>query len=275
MLESLSFYGAVVVQAVTEAFPISSSSHLIVWDRFFPFSQGHDVFYGALHLGTLAVLMTLFSWDIGWGLKGLWHLVRGLWTKHARFTVMTAMATGPSVAVGWWLHHQGWDQWMHSLLWISGINAIVFGVLMGWIDIACWERQSVPILNIPVRHGFYMGCAQALALIPGVSRLGICLTMGRWLGYHLNTTSHLSFVLGMPVMAGAVALKFYGLNPSDLGLGSPGFPWSTLGTVVAITYGLHLPCMLWFLHWCSGPGRRLWPFALYRIFLGLVILALA
>ena len=200
-----------LVQGMTELLPISSSGHLILVPWLFDwtylkendaFNQTFDV---SLHLGTCVAVGAYFWHDVV-TLLGAWFGTlgrRSIKTTDERLAWVVLVATIPAALVGFLLEdviaeHMGEP-------WQIAIFLAVFGLLLGWADrrpqrYARWATSSL-------RQGLLVGLAQSLALMPGVSRSGITITAGRFLGLDRDSAARFSFLLLLPITVGAVVFK--------------------------------------------------------------------
>jgi undecaprenyl-diphosphatase len=199
--------GLGLVQGATELLPISSSGHLILvpwladWEYLEQNDQFNQTFDVALHLGTLAAVAAYFWSDlVGLGLAW-WRSVRRrrVATPDERVAWFLAVATVPGATVG----GLGSDAIPEHLgePWQIAILLAVFGILL-------WIADRKPALRDPgdlgLREAVIVGLAQSLALAPGVSRSGITITAGRFLGLGRDDAARMAFLLLVPITLGAV-----------------------------------------------------------------------
>lgn len=252
-----------IIQGITEAFPISSTAHLVLFSIFTGMTEHTVQMDVALHLGTLISWMCVFH-------KDLWRLTEGLikglcGKKDSALQEVGSLiaATVPVVIVGFILNYAGIHP--RGTLWIA-INTLVFGLIFYGANRWGPCRKEGNVDNW--RDGAKWGLFQAMALFPGVSRLGICITGGRLLGYCPQAAVRFSFLMGIPSMAGALVLKapeiatlFQG---SDKGL---------FLKVVALSCAVNIPCVKVFQMWVAKYSMSI--FAGYRILLGIWLLGFA
>ena len=198
-----------IVQGVGEFLPISSSGHLIIvrwlfnWESIIEQAGGNidialDV---ALHVGTLlAVLIYFFQDWLEMTIKGL---TTGLQTKPGKMFWYLVAATIPGGVAGLVLESKIEHIFRSQPLIIAGGLAIM-GVILYYVDKNFAARTNLE--KITFKQALLIGTAQALALIPGVSRSGITMTTGRLLGFTREASAKFSFLLATPIIAGA-ALK--------------------------------------------------------------------
>jgi undecaprenyl-diphosphatase len=261
-----------LVQGATELLPISSSGHLILvpWLADWTYLEQHDSFNKtfdvALHLGTLVAVVAYFWHDIIDLLRALGRSItrRRIETREERIVWFVAVATIPAVAVGAATadlidEHLGEP-------WQIAIFLAVFGVLL-YIADRTPQRRSMGDLSL--RQAVVMGFAQCLALMPGVSRSGITITAGRFMGLDRDSAARFSFLLLIPTVFGAVIYE--GVRNVILGDLPAGWEGPFLvGTLAAVGSGLLAITGL------LGYVRKhdYTPFVVYRLIVALIILLL-
>ena len=259
-----------VVQGATELLPVSSSGHLILlpWAAGWHYLEEHPdfnkTFDVALHLGTLVAVVIYFRSDVGrliaaW-VRSVVH--REVVTDDQRVAWYVALATVPAAIVG-----AVGENFIEKRLgdpWQIAIALAVFAVLLWLADQLSTERR---ILDIGYRGAIFVGIAQCLALLPGVSRSGITITAGRFLRLDRDSAARFAFLLLIPIVFGASLLKgikdvlIDGLPPGSVG------PF-VVGMIAAAVVGLFA---IWAL---LGYVRRhtYTVFVIYRLVLAAVIL---
>ncbi len=203
-----------IVQGLGEFLPISSSAHLIIvpwlfgWDDSNSFlnSQTYDV---ALHMGTLLALLGFF-WRDWLGL--LRHAIRPH-TEQGRLFWLIVVASLPGAAIGFVLDRVAADYFRDKYLLIASTLAIM-GVILYVVDRSV--RREDTLGQIGWGKALLIGFAQTLAFVPGVSRSGSTMTMGRALGLGRDTAARFSFLMAMPITAGAGLLKLGDLDTAAL-----------------------------------------------------------
>jgi undecaprenyl-diphosphatase len=261
-----------IVQGLTEFLPISSSGHLILvpWAAEWTYLQADDdfnqTFDVALHLGTLLAVVFYFRYDIV-RLVAAWVTTvrrRRIESPDERVAWLVAVATVPAAFVGaagegLILDHLG-EPWQIAIL------LAVFAVVL-WLTDRRTPTRRMSELGLGSALG--VGLAQTLALAPGVSRSGITISAGRFLGLDRDSAARFSFLLLVPTTFGAVVWK--GVNDvvlADLPAGSAG-PF-TVGVIAAAVSGL---AAIWAL---LGYVRRhdYSLFVLYRLVVAAIVLLL-
>jgi undecaprenyl-diphosphatase len=199
-----------LTQGTTEFAPVSSSGHLILVPWLFNWSIVNDValnktFDVALHVGTLVGAVVYFRRDIGRYLVAWIHSIRtrAIATMDERLAWALVLGTIPGAVAG-----AAFEDVIQEHLgepWLIAVMLAVFGVLLWWVDAR--SRNDRGIDSVGVRTGVGLGVAQALALQPGVSRSGITMTAARWIGLDRESAARFSFLLAIPIIAGAGLLK--------------------------------------------------------------------
>jgi undecaprenyl-diphosphatase len=248
-----------IVQGLGEFLPISSSAHLIITPWFFGWHQ-HPIFASqtydvALHMGTLLALLGFFWRD--W-----FHLLRNSWrpqTEDGRLFWLIVIASLPGAAIGFILDRYAEDFFRDQYLVIAAALSIM-GLVLYYADRDIPQRDD--LREISWFKALLIGLAQTFAFVPGVSRSGSTMTMGRALGLKRETAARFSFLMAMPITAGAGLLKLQDINTIEL-QSAPfwlGIGMSFLVGVLAIGFLLQYLRQNSFL-----------PFVLYRIALAVVI----
>jgi undecaprenyl-diphosphatase len=247
-----------VVQGLTEFLPVSSSGHLILVPHVFGWPDQGLAFDAAMHLGTLGALLAYFRVE-------LTELLTGALAR--RLAVLLAAASLPALAIGW-LANQWIEAHFRSPLIIAVATAF-WALVMWWADRRAVEapsRAGDPLARVECGQGLAVGCAQALALVPGTSRSGITITAGLFAGLDRATAARFSFMLGIPVTGAAGAYKMLQLLRSGVTSADAG-PLA-LAVLAAFASGW---LAVWFL--VNYLKRRsLLPFVIYRLLLAAIIL---
>lgn len=226
-----------ITQGVTEFAPISSSGHLILvpWLFGWPILNNPDfnkTFDVALHLGTLAGALVYFRRDVIRYLGAWGRSIRGrsISTVDERIAWALVIGTIPGVIAGAALESVVQDKLGQPLV-IAAMLA-VFGVVLYVVDRAVSSRRVIK--DLTVRDGLILGVAQAVALQPGVSRSGITITAGRAMGFDRESAARFSFLLSLPIIAGAGIYKGIDLVKTGLPQGMAGpFFWGVLSSAVS------------------------------------------
>jgi len=256
-----------VVQGLTEFLPISSSAHLRIIGPLLP--SGGDpgaAFTAITQIGTEAAVLLYFRHDIVRIFLAWWHsLTQARWRRHpdARMGWLIIIGTLPIALLG--LVFKDAIETHLRNLYITAAMLIGFGIVLGLAD--RFSSRERHLNQLTWGHGLLFGFAQAMALIPGVSRSGGTITAGLLMGYTREAAARYSFLLAIPAV---LASGFYQLYRS-WEHGSPIAAGPTaLATVVAFVVGYGV--IVWFLKLVST--RSYMPFVIYRVALGLLVLAL-
>lgn len=266
-----------VIQGLTEFLPISSSAHLRIAGEFLPAATDPGATFTAItQIGTEIAVLVYFWRDIT-GILSSWfrHLVSSRAVREAmspqqraqvRMGWLIIVGTIPIVIVGYTA--QSAIREVFRSLWLVATVLIVFGVVLWLADHFGRTTKTLDQLNVP--HGLSYGLAQTLALIPGVSRSGATISMGRALGYSRVEATRYAFLLAIPAVFGS---GFYELRTAVFNPAAAG-PLDFVATAVAtVTAGLvGFAVIAWLMRFLT-TGSFL-PFVLYRLGLGGLLLVL-
>ncbi len=254
-----------IIQGLTEFLPVSSSAHLILASHLFRWPDQGLVLDVSVHLGTLLAVVIYFRYD-------LLNLVRA-WREPPddpvtiqRRVLGKALLIGtvPVVAAGALFY----DLVAHALRDVRVIAwaTLAFGLALLAAD--RWAPRYRKLDSLGLQDGLLIGLAQALALVPGTSRSGATLTMGRLLGFTPSEAARFSFLLSIPVIAAAGLRGLWSLFTAGTGLA-----WLQFLVAVGFAAVAGWFCIAAFLALLSRVG--LVPFIVYRLALGLVLLGLS
>ncbi len=210
-----------IVQGISEFLPISSSAHLILIPWFFKWEDPGLTFDVFLHLGTLLAMLIYFARD-WWALlkAGFFSIIErriGFEKERTQFWCI-ALATVPGVIMGMLFHHAA-ENFFRSPFLIA-IPLASVGFLLYWIDGNYPGLKNIDELRI--KDAILIGIAQSAAIIPGVSRSGSTMAMGRYLGLNRESAARFSFLLCMPITLGACVYegrKFLGQTTHEYPMG--------------------------------------------------------
>jgi undecaprenyl-diphosphatase len=255
-----------VLQGLTEFLPISSSAHLRIFPELFGWGDPGAAFTAVVQIGTELAVLLYFRKDI-WRIGSAW--VRSLYDARWRGNVDARMGwfiivgSLPIVMLGILLKDVI-EQDFRSL-WIIGTTLIVLGVILGIADRIGSTRRTLK--HMTIQHAIMLGFAQAMALVPGVSRSGATISMGRVLGYEREAATRFAFLLAIPAVVGAGLFELPEIPHGDNAYG----PGPTLvATIVSFVVGY--AAIAWLLRYVST--RSYLPFVLYRIGLGVFTLTM-
>jgi undecaprenyl-diphosphatase len=194
------------LQGCTEVLPISSSAHLILIPRLCGWPESGLTFDVALHLGTFLALALYFRHDIIELAGSLFatSASRSLPPPARRLPLLIIAATIPAAVVGK-LYEHPIEELFRSRPLLIAASLVLFGLLLGMADRL--GRKGRGMGEITAGRAMIIGLFQCLALVPGVSRSGITITAGLMLGFTRETAARFSFLLSLPIVAGAALLK--------------------------------------------------------------------
>ncbi len=214
-----------ITQGITEFAPISSSGHLILvpWAFGWPILNNPDfnkTFDVALHMGTLVGALVYFWHDVVRYIAAWARSIRArsIGTTDERIAWALVIGTIPGVIAGALFESTIQDK-LGQPVWIA-IMLAAWAVVLYVVDRVARVRRELP--DTTVRDGLILGLAQALALQPGVSRSGITITAGRAMGFDRTSATRLSFLLSLPIIAGAGAYKALDLLKTGMPPGMTG-----------------------------------------------------
>ena len=244
-----------VVQGLTELLPISSSAHLflIPWALDWNIPEYFDV---ALHAGTLLAIGIFFFKDWIELIVGGYKLaIKKEKSFEGRMFWYIVAATIPGGIIGFLLDHFAEDILSQPL--IIGIALMVMGIILYLVDKNA--KSETEYKNLSFKQTFIIGVSQALAFIPGVSRSGITMTTGRFLGVKREAVAKYSFMLSAPIVLGATIFKI-----KDFVFNIPFFA----GVFISFVVGIFVIKFL--LEYLKKGSFKI--FAIYRVIIGLLVL---
>lgn len=268
--EPLNYFEAIIlgiVQGLTEFLPISSSAHLRITSSLAGWGDPGAAFTAVTQIGTEIAVVIYFRHDLlRIGRAWFKALPARRWPSDpdARLGWFVILGTLPVVILGLFLESPI-DSAFRDLR-IIACTLIVFGLLLGWAD---WRsRSDREIKDLTLKHAIVYGFAQAMALIPGVSRSGGTITAGRLLGYSREAATRYAFLLALPAVFGAGVYKLKDIG-GDAEVAT-GWGPTIAATIVAFVVGYAV--IAWLMKYLRT--RSYAPFVIYRVALGLLILTL-
>ncbi|NIH83407.1 undecaprenyl-diphosphatase [Amycolatopsis granulosa] len=265
---SMGWFEALVlglVQGLTEFLPISSSAHLRITAALAGWDDPGAAFTAVTQIGTELAVILYFAKKIGRVLAAWWRsLYRPEWRRHpdARLGWLIIVGSLPIVVLGLLLQ-DAIDSAFRDLR-ITATTLIVFGVLLLIADRAGRQYRTLDHLTVP--HGLGYGFAQAMALIPGVSRSGGTVTAGLLLGYTRSDATEYAFLLAVPAVFGSGLYKLTDIGGDH----SPQWGPTILATLVA--FGVGYAVIAWLMNFIKTKSYV--PFVIYRIALGVLLIVL-
>ena len=251
-----------IVQGITEFLPISSSGHLILIPKLTDFPDQGPLIDVAVHVGSLLAIILYFWKDVlGLARGGFASVGLGKDDEQRRLFWFVLIGTIPAVAVGLFIKMGGYLEGFRSTDLVA-TNLIIFGILLGLAD--RFGKQTKAYEDMTLRDAILVGCAQALALIPGTSRSGSTMTAARALGYTRVESARFSFLLAIPAVAGAGLLAAL-----DLADATAQMQQDALVTGV-LTFFAALATMMFLMNFLKKASMLV--FVIYRVILGSALL---
>jgi undecaprenyl-diphosphatase len=258
-----------IVQGLTEFLPISSSGHLILVPELFGWrditsdTQLNKTFDVALHMGTLLAVVWYFRHDLVRYIAAAWRALRrrSLAETDGRVAWLLALTAVPGAITGALFASEIENELGDPIL--IGVMLIVFGTVLLLIDRLPQARRTD---DFRARDAVIMGVAQAVALQPGVSRSGVTMTAARWLRFDRASAARLSFLMAIPITAGAGLYKGAQVASDGIpsGMVAPFF-W---GFVAAAISGF--VAIAWLLRFLQT--NSFFPFVVYRWVVGSAVI---
>lgn len=255
-----------LIQGITEFLPISSSGHLILLPQLTGMADQGQAVDVAVHVGTLLAVVLYFWSDVRDAVLGLPRLLTGrVDTPGAKLAFLLILATCPVIIAGLALKVTGLDDQLRSVA-VIGWTMLIFGLVLYWADQKGPESKAEGDWSL--RDALIMGLWQAIALIPGTSRSGITITAARWLGYSRADGAKLAMLMSIPtILASGTLLGLEVAGEGDMQTlrdGAIGAIFAFLAALGALTLMMRLLKSVSFT-----------PYVIYRVVLGVVLLAIA
>jgi undecaprenyl-diphosphatase len=269
----MNFLDAIVlglVQGLTEFLPISSSAHLLILGHFLPFAADPGAAFTAItQIGTELAVLIYFWKDI---VRIVSHFFQALFRRlpwsdpDAKMGWLIIIGSVPIVVLGIVFKHQ--IETVARNLWLVAGTLIIFGILLGVSDRV--GKKTRDLNELTTGRGILFGLAQALALIPGVSRSGGTITAGLLMGFNRSAAARYSFLLALPAVFGSGFYELYSSIKDHTLTATVGLPQTITATIVAFIVGFAVIAFL--MRWLST--KSFMPFVVYRVALGLLLVLL-
>ena len=251
-----------IVQGLTEFLPISSSGHLVLVPSAAGWADQGLAFDVAVHFGSLLAVCVYFRDDILALLRGSGQLLTlRLQTRESRMALAIGIGTVPAAIAG--LALAGWIEANLRSPAVIVVTLSSYAIVMVLAD--RYGRRERSVANISLFDAVVIGCAQALALIPGTSRSGVTISAARILGFDRLDAARFSFLLSAPVILLATVYEMGGLI-----VGDEAVAWLQLSIAALVSAVVAYASIDFFMRFVSRIG--LLPFALYRLALAAIIL---
>jgi undecaprenyl-diphosphatase len=260
------------VQGLTEFIPVSSSAHLVIVPWLLGWPDPSLLFDTMLHWGTLLALLLVFGRDL-WAIfvATLQSLPRrSLADPNARLGWYIVLGTIPAVVAGFLL--EDFFEQMYSDAVGTGASLVLTAVLLAGSEFLMrWRPSGQEIEQLSLGQAIAIGCAQAVALVPGISRSGSTIAMGLVAGLHREAAARFSFLLGIPAIFGAGLLQMAQALAEDATEITAHLPALIAGSVASAVVGYLV--IRWLLSYLRD--HTLYIFALYCLLLGLVVMVVS
>jgi undecaprenyl-diphosphatase len=254
-----------IIEGITEFLPVSSTGHLLLAERFFDLGQGSfwNSFTVLIQLGAILAILAIYFTKLS-------RIARGMFSNadDRRFVIGVMVAFLPAVIIG--LIAGKYIKEMLFNPWVVCFTLIVGGAVLLWVDQLDHKPRLHDATKFPLFTYLWIGVAQCLAMIPGVSRSGASIVAAMLLGADKRAAAEFSFFLAIPTMVGAFVYDFYKnraeMTADHLGIVAIGFVVSFVTAIIVVKT---------FLSYVTRHGFAL--FAWWRVIvgtLGLVALAL-
>ncbi|WP_299774431.1 undecaprenyl-diphosphate phosphatase [uncultured Pseudoteredinibacter sp.] len=262
-MDSLQAILLALLQGLTEFLPISSSGHLILPSVLLGWPDQGLAFDVAVHVGSLLAIVWFFRGElIAIALGSVNTLKTRQLNEHSQLLLFLAIATVPAG-----LSALSFNDYIEAQLrspLVIATTTLVFGLLLLLADKTGARRKS--IIEMSLWAAFIIGCAQAIALIPGTSRSGITMTAALLLGFQRDAAARFSFLMSIPIIFLSGAYKGIEL------LSMPAPAWDLIAIGVVVSAVSAYACVYWFMAVIERMGML--PFVLYRIVLAAILFAL-
>lgn len=250
-----------ILQGLTEFLPISSSAHLVIPSLILDWPDQGLAFDVAVHVGTLFAVVFYYRDDL-LRMATAWFssLSGGSASEDSRLVWYLGFATIPAGLVGL-LAGDFIESHLRSLPVIAS-TTLLFGIFLGIADRRAVANSMPRPLTFPI--ALLIGLAQAFAPVPGVSRSGVTMTAALLLGMDRQASARFSFLLSIPIIASAGALKIW-----ELAAGETIIDWASLVLGAVVSAVAAYLCIAAFLRLLDRLG--LMPFVYYRIALAALL----
>ena len=251
MLSSVEILILSAIQGISEFLPVSSAAHLVLVSKYYAFNNQSLLIDICLHLGSLLAIIFYFRND-------LFNFI-----KNKKFLIKILIGTIPIIPVGYILYQTGLIDRLRSIE-VIGWMSLIFGIILYVSDKSKISKKIDP--EFTNKSAIFIGIFQVLALIPGVSRAGITITSGRFLGFNRFDAAKISFFLAIPALAAASFLGIYNIYK----VGSTELNFLAIIAVI-FSFIFSFITIALFLNFIRKFSLKI--FVIYRIILSLLLLA--
>lgn len=249
------------IQGVTEFLPVSSSGHLVLVPALCGWKDQGLMMDVAAHLGTLISVLIYFHKDVISLFKGFFSLLRGQLNENTQLLFNLLIATFPVIFVGLFFEKVVGDTF-RSVTVIAWMG-IIFGIIMYAVD--KYGKLTETVADTTAKRALCFGLAQCVALVNGVSRSGVCLSVGRFMNYKRPDAARFVFLMSIPTLTGAGLVKGYQLfKGGDFSM------MKDAGLIMGFSFIFGFCAIAFMMRWLQKS--TLTPFVIYRILLGFFLL---
>jgi undecaprenyl-diphosphatase len=261
---SLHIFWLSIIQGLTEFLPVSSSGHLILFAKYTHFSDQGQTIDIALHIGSLIAVVYYFWKTIKGMIVDLFrhYFMPKLEIENIRLAYYLIIATIPAIVIGGILSYFGMD-WVRSAKLI-GWTLIIYSLFLWFADTKFSTKKNLSDMHL--WEALAIGFAQCLAFIPGTSRSGVTITTGRFLGFNRSEIAKFSMLLSIPSILAAGILAAYHVYQNNT-MEALNLAYQAIGMSFIFSFLAIFLMMKWL------RFATFLPFVIYRIILGLLLIA--
>ena len=252
MLSSVEILILSAIQGISEFLPVSSAAHLVLISKYYAFVNQNLLIDICLHMGSLLAIIFYFRND-------LFNFI-----KNRNFLIKILIGTIPIIPIGYIIYKTGVINDLRTLK-VIGWTSLIFGILLYISDKSKVTKKIISGFNN--QSALFIGIFQILSLIPGVSRAGITITAGRFLGFDRFDSAKISFFLSIPTLAAASILGIYNIYKE----GSSELNFLAI-TAIIFSFTFSYLTIVLFLNFVKKFSLKI--FIIYRIILSLFILGI-
>ena len=252
MLSSVEILILSLIQGISEFLPVSSAAHLVLVSKYYSFTNQNLLIDICLHLGSLLAIVVYFRND-------LFNFI-----KNKAFLIKILIGTIPIIPIGYVLYQTGLIYQLRNLE-VIGWTSLIFGIIL-YISDKSGSKKKIDS-DFTNKSAIFIGLFQVLALIPGVSRAGITITSGRFLGFSRFDSAKISFFLSIPTLFAASILGIYNIYK----VGSSELNFLAIIAVIFSFIFSYLTIAL-FLNFIKKFSLKI--FVVYRIIISIIILSM-
>ena len=240
-----------IIQGLTEFLPVSSSGHLVIVQSVLGVVQPGNEFEILVHIGTLMSVLVVFKTDI-------LELITDMRSKNSqKYILYIIIGTVPSVFIG-----LGYKSFIESLF--NNLRTVGSALIFTGLVLFSSQFSVKKNLKPSIYTALLIGCAQAIAIIPGISRSGMTISMALFLGFLPKEAARFSFLLAIPVISGAGILTMIDLNENDYEFMVTGM----IGMLSSFLVGFF--ALKWLIGWLKKG--KIYYFGVYCVLIGLLTL---